>query len=629
MWVAAALVAAASGAAHAQCDVYRPGIPDFDQRRETNLPLVWGVPNNGSGHCIPASALDVVAYMANHGAPQLMFGHEYDWADPANYNGVSALLTYLGVLMNTDAGGTGSTGFVNGMVAFFNERAPGQFVVSTQAWADGVPPSPFDMHSTIALGGFPLMVRGTYEPEAENPGVWHRTGGHILAMRNVYNACSPFPTIGARDPNSSDSKFVNSPWGVYREGLRQALATYRLQNGSTQQRVYWKFVNDYGPAKAKILDGILNIMPTIALTGAVVNGEEAGVNIVRPTLLRGPGMPTTHVEPLRLPTGLGPIASVELMPNFTTAAVVTRAGAGGGGGAGKVVFHDISGATVMGAADLPGPAVDTCTSPVGRLYVATSTGIYCYAFVDGSVRMLRATTTPGPVLATAFDDRANQLVVLGQAPNGPVLHRYAPDLSGGPVSTHAFSGANTYTGVTTIMAHPRLDGVVIICDSSAPVIRIARQTPNGAMAIVETIPLPAGSEPRNPQVTDTGSIVVTSRGKALEVAQGKTDRRGWSVVRGLWTDHEFGHTLSLATSRDGMGVSAPTGPETKNIEDEELASSPECPADFNDDGRVDSRDHIEFLAAYQAQSLWADFNDDGTVNEKDLILFLKAFGRGC
>jgi hypothetical protein len=56
---------------------------------------------------------------------------------------------------------------------------------------------------------------------------------------------------------------------------------------------------------------------------------------------------------------------------------------------------------------------------------------------------------------------------------------------------------------------------------------------------------------------------------------------------------------------------------------------PPCPADFNDDGTLDTRDFIAFLAAWAAGDGSADFNGDGAINTQDFIAYLNAWAAGC
>lgn len=54
-----------------------------------------------------------------------------------------------------------------------------------------------------------------------------------------------------------------------------------------------------------------------------------------------------------------------------------------------------------------------------------------------------------------------------------------------------------------------------------------------------------------------------------------------------------------------------------------------CLPDFNDDGRLDSRDFVAFLNAFTIGDPSADFNGDGSIDSQDFIAFLNAFVAGC
>ena len=54
-----------------------------------------------------------------------------------------------------------------------------------------------------------------------------------------------------------------------------------------------------------------------------------------------------------------------------------------------------------------------------------------------------------------------------------------------------------------------------------------------------------------------------------------------------------------------------------------------CPADFNDDGDVNTLDVLAFLNAWNADQGNADFNQDGDINTLDVLDFLNAWNTGC
>jgi hypothetical protein len=56
---------------------------------------------------------------------------------------------------------------------------------------------------------------------------------------------------------------------------------------------------------------------------------------------------------------------------------------------------------------------------------------------------------------------------------------------------------------------------------------------------------------------------------------------------------------------------------------------PPCPADFNHDSTLDTRDFIAYLAAWAAGDHAADFDANGTLDTRDFIAYLGAWAAGC
>ena len=54
-----------------------------------------------------------------------------------------------------------------------------------------------------------------------------------------------------------------------------------------------------------------------------------------------------------------------------------------------------------------------------------------------------------------------------------------------------------------------------------------------------------------------------------------------------------------------------------------------CPADFNGDGQINTRDVLAFLNAWAAGDPAADFNGDDQINTLDVLAFLNAWNTGC
>jgi len=63
------------------------------------------------------------------------------------------------------------------------------------------------------------------------------------------------------------------------------------------------------------------------------------------------------------------------------------------------------------------------------------------------------------------------------------------------------------------------------------------------------------------------------------------------------------------------------------------SAAPFCHGDFNGSGRVDMRDLLGFVRAYNkdclAQPCYGDFNGSGRVDMRDLLGFVRAYNKDC
>ncbi len=55
----------------------------------------------------------------------------------------------------------------------------------------------------------------------------------------------------------------------------------------------------------------------------------------------------------------------------------------------------------------------------------------------------------------------------------------------------------------------------------------------------------------------------------------------------------------------------------------------DCPADFNDDGDIDTRDVMAFLNAWMRKEPRSDFDGDGVIDTRDVLAFLNQWTGGC
>src|SRR5262245_6606030 len=189
-------------------------VPDIDQKRAPgSSPLVIGLPNNGLMYCLPTSGKNWMAYIANHGYPQLQ-PFQINWqlgppSDPGVYNAMSWALISMGSAMNTDPiTGTGGNSAKTGMQDWLDTDAPGHFVVSLYAANGSYSPTFASMAISAVSGNLVMPVIGWYtNPDTSSDHI--RVGGHIVSLvagsQDADSATDP--VMGIRDP-ANDSQYT-------------------------------------------------------------------------------------------------------------------------------------------------------------------------------------------------------------------------------------------------------------------------------------------------------------------------------------------------------------------------------------------------------------------------------------
>jgi hypothetical protein len=610
-----------SAPAAAQCDVIRPNLPDFDQRREP-APGILGLPNNGSAHCVPASWADNLAYLANHGIPGLTLDVIYDWHDASTYNTQSLFIFLLGDLMGTDSGGTSNS--VGPLADFFDDRAPGMLVGGAKSWSNGNPATPEQLYEHLLAGGFAAVTRSFYAYEDGETSLT-RTGGHIMAARHVFDGCSDHPRIGMRDPNSSDSKFVNSPWGTYSEELE--LRTYSFfVDGVPEERSYWTWAATTTDEVVKTMTGFSTVMPTVALTEDVIEGT---IVFYRPLNLTDEVGPT-HGGILPWPPGTGPLAGIHVDPGLGYAWAIASDSAGGS----RIIRIGL-GSGRMSQRTVPQQVQWSCMAHNGALYAGSGRQLHQYNQDSANLPIYVTTSvTPHTVMAIAEDDRAGSLLFLGSGPSGFMMWRQPLSLVLPPSSPAPLPPATVaIDGRAGMFVHKRT-GEVLLCSTGFPILYRLAENSAGAWQILQTISVP-GMAPANPHFSDEGTILFTSNGFIYEYQQdtnGNWQRRGNSRYAGRVAGNHFALAVTRPAAEqpddiDGVG---------ENIADEPVQSNPDrCSPDFDGDGDIGTDADIEAFFACLAGSCCpacpsADYDGDGDVGtDADIEAFFRVLGGGA
>ncbi|MFN7021608.1 MAG: hypothetical protein ACK4WH_09810, partial [Phycisphaerales bacterium] len=181
------LACGAAAPAVGQCTLYRWNVPDFDQKR-------FGLPGDGGMHCVPTSAVNWMAYIANHGYPPMMSGPR-NWQSQSNHDFVTSTDLLMGTLMGTTAAdGTYGGPGLSGLKFYMQLHAPFKFTAS--AWYGKI--TPFDLYFQMLSNGLVNVCYGYYKefPGVEGP-FYARDGGHCVTLNGVVNVCASgeHPTI--------------------------------------------------------------------------------------------------------------------------------------------------------------------------------------------------------------------------------------------------------------------------------------------------------------------------------------------------------------------------------------------------------------------------------------------------
>ena len=252
-------------------------VPDIDQRRAPgSSPLVIGLPNEGKMYCAPTAAMNWMAYIANHGYPQLQ-PYPGDWqlgppSSPGVYNAMSLALISMGGSMNTDPndkGGTGGGDAEKGMQDWLDTDVPGQFVVSHYYASGSYSPLFADMAISAISGNLVIPVMGWYT-NADTSYDHIRKGGHVVSLvaadQDTDSASNP--VMGIRDPANDSQLTTQSTFATDSYYITDVYGTFGYTDDNnvthTFQRTQSRVIG-YG---AGYLDEYFAICPKYGLTAS-------------------------------------------------------------------------------------------------------------------------------------------------------------------------------------------------------------------------------------------------------------------------------------------------------------------------------------------------------------------------
>ncbi|MHC5029075.1 MAG: hypothetical protein ACYTGR_20180, partial [Planctomycetota bacterium] len=589
-------------------------MPDLDQKR-AGSEAQGGLPGEGSMYCVPTSIMNLFAYAANHGFPQLLPGPA-NWQSQSNYVTASDFLRIFGALCGTDP----QDGTAHGPAASAAQvwiLPVGSFVVD-EATADGDWSPTANTLASKAIGGaIVAFCYGRYEilaDDGDSVVVGSRLSGHCVTLRKVARSGSAIE-IESRDPGDGGNDFTQSPFGSQ---VYTGKNHFVLNTAFTFARTMTSLNHPIGDDVIRLIDSYVAIRPKAGYSWSSSGGPQ--INITTP-------FPLDPVHPPLVQIDLGSPADQVLtdaapLLDAVQVAVVTEAATG---------LAQLGVASLIDGAYVEiGPSVPRARIVVGRrgqLYHLRANVIECYDLTQEEP-LIGSLVLPAAGADIAYDDATDQVVVY--APQFREIY-VAPRLLGA-LETYilpetvpiAGEGTMTVGPGSGIWLHP--DGAEVLVKAMLP--EQGDDIPNVEMLFSDSIPTLTGFD-----VDDDERVFVCADGEVEEYMYSEQDD-AWmpstdspSGLRGTPCD---GGVL-VARSRSNFDPETMTGPGWHDTPPEDLVHMtfmPDCVADIDGDGVVDVTDLLEVIIQWGPcpSGCLADVNADGAVDVADMTAVIVAWG---
>ncbi|TVQ59150.1 MAG: hypothetical protein EA379_11880 [Phycisphaerales bacterium] len=605
-------------------------MPDFDQRRALGCTGRVGLPNNGAMYCVPTSTINLAAYVANRGYPNVIPGADTWSVDTqARYNAISNSLTTLGFVMGTQpqtgsGGGTVATGTLRGKKAVF----PGAQFAITQVLATNLyAPRVQDIAFAGMSGSLVNLAYGRYEYLSTGAGqfIQRRTGGHMVTGVGVIVTPSARLLL-MRDPADDASNCTQSPWRD-----RAVNPVDRFFTGTGSLAGVNRFMTEVGRTSERLslIDSVYYIRPYFGLwsTGANLRGVNDTIVMRTPEMYQpNPGPSTkTYTAPF------GAITDFDTSADWLHHYVLTTV-------PGPFTFDRalwrvdaFTGDWQQIASNFRGVRVKT-----GRqreVYVLTTTSVRVYEF-DADPPTVQTTVLPAGVVGSnmTLDDETDQVIVYENA--NKRFHFYSKGMAE-YLGSYDLPGFVDVVGSTSM--GPACDGSFVFASEGVSTIyRIGYDPDTEQWSLVQAILAPQTISPTNVTFDDRCNVLFTSNG-VLGDLEFVPDVGRWRVA----TSSPLGGTpditgrFVIGRSRTNIDPAIHDDEEDWfNIDPDELDVGeliPDCLGDVNGDRVVDFEDLSLLLADFGQQASWlaADLNQDWVVDFDDLSILLANFGVAC
>ncbi|MCC6426564.1 MAG: hypothetical protein IT435_07060 [Phycisphaerales bacterium] len=604
--VGAGLVAGLAGAAIGRgdiCQVYRAGVPDFDQKRDD-------MPNDGKMYCVPTSWVNWLAFLQNNGYDGLMwptYGTQ-NWQSQTHYNTVTSRIEVLADLFDIDPYDGGSPDMGELADYIWDHTSPNPYIIS-MGWSvhpgtDMIGPKPQLAATQLLMGGMVCLGISWFKAEG---GHWERHGGHSVTMFGASNLCDGLPILKWKDPGSSDSYSLQSTFSSSNSTMFPLFDVFSwADDSSNHYALIWQFQAYTGPTK-----GFLTSVRTMMLNfGLGIDTSTSSITMLRPLTFAREALPS--LVDFKIPDA-NLVVDFQLEMDLTSALVVK-------GGLDPAVSRLALGDGSVKPLFKPGKAGPMATGRFGEIF-------YC----DGSVLKAinpetgkedGAVGLTNPFTHMVYDDGRDELVGIDPLKrrivqfNRHLQETYDKSLPDG-VDPQPASSVGIHPVTRELWVLPGDDRIIEI------------SRPREGNPIAKVKKLPGIKKCGSLQFLPDGGITVVSDG---EVREFRPDKDGNFKVSDLsgFNGRKAKGLFRVGQSRDNI-------PEAwRHVAEPDVqppAEGPEelvdCPSDYDGSDFVDLDDFIAFVADFEEGVLRADFDYSGFVDLEDFIGFVGAFENGC
>jgi hypothetical protein len=635
------------------CSFYRVGIPDFDQRRRA-VSGILGLPGNGSMYCAPTAATNMIGYLDRLGYANFIGGADWNWYSANGYNQSTLAINSMGNLMGTDPVDGTTNGFA-GLQNFVEAVYPDEFNVTFWDTSDAGP-TPDDFRFLMESGTLMYFCYGRYYVAPAGNGLPARRvrdGGHCVTLNEIINACTD-PVIGYRDPGSGgDSDTTQSGFATARWSIGPWTTWYA---GDEDDQPVFKtnyiLEGNFNDGRIRAIDGVRIIWPLEGLSVDVSEGILSAQKFVDLNLGLTNGVRPTHLLLPAVQRIRESAVRVHRHPALPYAVVALDGDTSGRDQPG-LWRCNLATREWLRLAPIPPGGGGGCFGPDGRFIFGDSGSLRFLNTSNPTLNPFQVSTAGHTVLACAAGDPDHDgdtdisdypiFYMTRNSAGGIFIATGDVDGDGcSPFQPRPLPTAIPVPGGCDLDVNP-VDGTLLVAPhGSRTLYRIDRPRGSNDWILLETWTLPC--VPDSVHYDNKGRVMYCCDG-TVNVLERNPANGQWQAKRdSRWAGLPGGDAFVLSRSRQAPSNwlnSRGNFNINPDAENRVLNNpgTPDCPADFNNDGFIDFFDYDRFVECFEGviescpannpPNIVLDINNDGFVDFFDYNDFVESFERGC